>query len=367
LTPRRALVALVIVSAAARAEAQSSGVRDAANEWLSRILLSATPPTYDRTNGLSLGVAPDFSPTTNLTLIPRLTYRSQLGRYDPTLVATLSLGDSLTVRGFVGRDTYTNDAWIWSDMVNSIETLALGHDSRNYVRAKRAELSLANVWATKTSSFAPHIGIRLERAESARPDSAATGGPWSVRGRYDPDDMLRPNVRVTAPDHASIVGGLRWDAAVEDVTARVEAAAEAASAFRQLTFDGQVAFPTFGVQRYRVELHAVVSGGATPTQRWVFLGGPGTIRGLELLEQGGDQLLYVDNRYDIPLSTLVLGRIGSPTLTLREVLGSAGLGSLPSLEQRAGARIKLAFVYAEGLIDPTRHRMHFGVGLSAAR
>src|SRR5438132_1398596 len=118
-----------------------------------------------------------------------------------------------------GRDTYTNDAWIWSDMVNSIETLALGHDSRNHTRAKRAEVSVANVWAMKTSSFAPRIGIRLERAESARPDSAAAGGPWSVRGRYDRDDMLRPNPRIDA--------ATTWTSLIGDAELRIQGEVEA--------------------------------------------------------------------------------------------------------------------------------------------
>src|SRR5205814_3564336 len=95
--------------------------------------------------------------------------------------------------------------------------------------------------------------------------------------------------------------------------------------FVQLTIDGAVDFPTFSTQRLHVRAHGVAThGDAVPMARFAYLGGTGTLRTLELLEQGGTALLYVENRYTIPLEMLSipLGPAGLvPVLTLRDAFG----------------------------------------------
>src|SRR5207248_651966 len=99
-----------------------------------------------------------------------------------------------------------------------------------------------------------------------------------------------------------------------DARGEIAAHTPASNHFSQLTLDGQVRFPTFGTQRFRLEAHSVLTGGKAPPQRWAYLGGDGTIAMLHTLELGGDQLLFLDSRYEIPLSSIVLGQAGSPTL-----------------------------------------------------
>ena len=77
-----------------------------------------------------------------------------------------------------------------------------------------------------------------------------------------------------------------------------------------------------------------------------------------MLSEGGDELLYFDARYNIPIDRVMLPLIGSPVLTIREVLGGAAAGALPSLEQATGLRLSASVLYAELLTDPARGRWH---------
>src|SRR5205085_6684253 len=73
---------------------------------------------------------------------PTITYRSNLGAFDPAVVGNFAFGRHTNVNVFVGRTTLTNDGWIWSDLVNSAAVLGLGLDTRNYYRADRGEATL---------------------------------------------------------------------------------------------------------------------------------------------------------------------------------------------------------------------------------
>jgi hypothetical protein len=95
--------------------------------------------------------------------------------------------------------------------------------------------------------------------------------------------------------------------------------------------------------------------------------GSGTISTLELLEQGGDQLLLVDSRYNIPLARPRLPLVGGPVVTLRHVLGSAGVGTLPELEQNIALRVTFAFVRVEVVFDPARDEVKTGIALAFSR
>ena len=76
-----------------------------------------------------------------------------------------------------------------------------------------------------------------------------------------------------------------------------------------------------------------------PRQRWAYVGGPGTFPTLELLELGGDQLVYIDGRYNIPLDRLQLPFVGPPIVTLRDALGGAAVGRFPTIHQAIGSSL----------------------------
>jgi hypothetical protein len=338
-------------------------------------------PTYDRTNGVSIGIGPVIRvPQSDIHIAPSLTYRSQLGVLDPSLAASASVAGGIVARASLGRGTFTNDRWIAGDLINSAEYLFVGDDARNYFRGTRAEATIERAWKSPTITITPYAGGRWESDRSVRPDSFATGGPWTLLGRHDPDDVLRPNPSIDAGDIGSAIAGaeLRWtdagvvaNARIDEEVGRFSAAVPddfSNSTFAQTTFDGTIRFPTFGTQSVRIEGHGVYSSsGSTPRQRWAYVGGVGTIPTLELLSRGGDELIYIDGRYIVPLAAVKLPFGASPVIMLREVLAGAAVGRSPSLDQATGVRVALSVLFAEVLVDPAARRAHFDYGISMKR
>jgi hypothetical protein len=331
-------------------------------------------PRYDRSNGLSLGVGPLISLDTGLVEFrPRITYRSQLGRIDPRVTARLNLDRRNFVDLFAGRETFTNEGWIWSDFFNSVSALGTGTDTRNYYRADRLDLSVHRVWETTTLRLEPFVGAREERSWSVRPDTDAIGGPWSALRRTSVKGMLRPNPQVVPGRLTSLLGGARlvWESqgvrAAATADEEIGLRSPTSRRFAQSTVDGFVTFPTFGTQHYRLDAHIVLTAGRAPPQRFAYLGGASTVSMLELLEQGGDQLLFFDSRYDIPIDRIQFPITGAPTLTLRHIMGAAGLGRLPTLEQRVGVRVAVSIARMEVLTDPAKKRTQLVLGVSVVR
>lgn len=335
-------------------------------------------PSYDRTNGLSTPFGPLFTPSQRLAFEPRVTYRSNLGKVDPAgaLEYAFNSRAHVTVSGEHG--TFSNDDWIWPDYLNSASTLFAGHDTRNYFRATRAQAVLSYRFSADSDGPAPYLGGRWERAYSVGPDSFATGGPWSFAGRRDRTDMLRPNPPIDSGTIASGILGGRIEREDGPVSGFAQLDFEAGGfsprfgstrGFAQLTFDGSIVFPTFGLQTLRFDGHLVTSfTNRTPRQRWVYVGGTGTIPTIDLLERGGDQLIFVDARYTIPLTRISLPLVGPPTLTIREVLGGADVQRFPDIAQATGLRIGVSVFYVQFMFDPVhRDRGQLGVGISLAR
>jgi hypothetical protein len=325
-------------------------------------------PTYDRSNGLSLPIGVDVTPAgLPLTLSPRITYRSQLGRVDPSLSSVFALGSRDTINAFVGRATFSNDVWIRSDLINSGLFLLTGDDTRNYYRASRVEATLDRAWEFTSTTVHGYIGGRAERASSVRPGLNPGGGPWTFLGRDEAGDVLRPNPPIDdGSTYSALAGGrAQWNGG--DVVAYGSAAEEIGSgagrAFGQTTLDGTIAFPTFGVQSLSFELHGVITAGRAPRQRYAYLGGPGTMSTLAMLELGGDQLAFFDARYNIPIERFQLPFIGPPTLTLREALGGAAIGGFPTILQASGVRLADCFLYAVFMVDPARGHGHMSAVL----
>jgi hypothetical protein len=332
-------------------------------------------PSYDRVNGLSLPVGLAFS-----LLGGRLagdvlaTYRSDLGEIDPSAAAAFQWSRRLRIRASAARASYTNDAWIWSNFVNSAAAIATGTDTRNYYRADRVELSAHRLWETSSTQFEPWIGGLLERAWSVGPSIGDQRGPWSIFGRSDSLGMLRPNPPIDPGGVTSALAGgfFQWDAQQMTLRARsrgeLNITAPGDRRFTQITTDVDVTFPTFGVQTYQFQMHVVTTFGETPpAQRFAYLGGSGTLDFLDLLEQGGDELFLIDQRYAIPLLWVRLGLLGSPTIVLKHRLGSAGLGSLPDFESQLGLAVNLTFIRGELQTDPASGKVRLSVGFSFAR
>jgi hypothetical protein len=332
-------------------------------------------PTYDRIDGLSLPVGPFVTlDTGRVEIDPTITYRSNLGAFDPAVDGNLTLGRHASIHAFVGRTTATNDDWIWSDLINSAAVLGLGLDTRNYYRADRAEVTFHRVFEGVTVVLDPFVGARAERDRSVARDSLRDRVPWSFFGQKEGDRMRRPNPGVVLGDVRSLLLGAHAEWTAERVRATLDLTNEGAAfdvgalRFVQTTIQGTLRFPTFGAQEFYFASHFVDTfGDAAPPQRWSYLGGSGTLPTLELLSMGGDHLLYFESNYFIPIQQLEMPVVGAPSVTLRHMLGSAGVGKLPDFEQNLGLRFALSFARVDVVVDPARRDWETSFGLSLAR
>ncbi len=328
-------------------------------------------PTYTRVDGLGLPWGPRVMLDTGRIVIdPVLTYRSDLGAIDPSLTARLGLGRLTSLEVRAARGTFTNDAWIQSDIANFISALLAGRDYRNYWRADRGEALLQRRWERAATMLALEIGGRTERAWSV-----TAGGPWSVFGRNDVEEgMRRPNPAVRHGRITSALAGGRFDWERQQVALSTRVLTETSldtpddTRFTQATLEAIVAFPAFRNHTFSFEAHAVHTFGDTaPPQRFAYLGGSGTLPTFDLLEFGGDRLLFLESRYAIPIERIQLPIVGSPVIMFRHMIGMAGVDSLPPFEQNIGVRLLVGPIKVDWTIDPVSRDSKFSVGLSLFR
>jgi hypothetical protein len=328
-------------------------------------------PTYTRVDGLGVPWGPRIMLDTGRIVIdPLLTYRSDLGEIDPSLTARLAIGrlTSLEVRAM--RGTFSNDAWIQSDIANMVGALSTGHDYRNYWRADRAEALVQRRWERTSTLLAFEIGARTERAWSI-----AAGGPWSAFGRDDVEEgMLRPNPAVRHGRITSALAGARFDGDRQKVTLSSALLTEMAldapddGRFTQSTFDARVGFPTVRTHTFSFEAHVVHTfGDRAPPQRFAYFGGSGTLPTFDILEFGGDQLLFFESRYSIPIERIRIPIAGSPVVMLRHMIGMAGVDSLPPFEQNLGVRVRVGPLRVDWTIEPISRDTKISAGLALVR
>ncbi|HEU4746876.1 MAG TPA: hypothetical protein VFS56_00130 [Gemmatimonadaceae bacterium] len=334
-------------------------------------------PSYDRVNGLTIPWGPRLAlGDDRFTLDALVSYRSHLGNWDPSVEASLRPGYRNEVKLFVGRGTFTNDAWIRSDLFNSAAVLFVGSDARNYYRADRVTLRVSRTFTSASFTLAPFLGGNFEKdwsTGSRNPDET----PWSFYGRSHRLKMRRPNPAVFKGEIASIIGGSGVDFFRGELDAKLEAIVEHAlsapaveclpgsgggvcsieeASFTQGTIHATVAFPTFGAHTFAFRTHAVIGSDPAPPQRYAYLGGAGTLATVDLLALGGDRLFFAEGEYKVPFERIVLGPAGSPFVALRYAAGSAGVGELLSLIQNLGIGVGVSFLRVDFSIDPAGNR-----------
>jgi hypothetical protein len=339
-------------------------------------------PSYDRVNGVALPWGPRLDlGEEKLQLDGLVTYRSNLEKWDPSLEGFARPGDSNELKVYVGRGTFTNDSWIRSDIVNSLASLGVGSDSRNYFRGDRATARFTRTLTTGALTLTPFVGGNIERDWSTG-SIAPPKFPWSFFGRKDVLKMKRANPRVKTGRINSLLAGSGIVLSQGGVEAKLDATVEhsiktsltadcsgfltdAACAlpsldFTQTTLHGQVDFPTFGSQTFSFIGHAVFgTSNIAPPQRFAYLGGSGTLATVNLLALGGDHLLYVQADYIVPIDRIELPIVGSPFVGLRYSAGNAGTGTLPPLIQNVGVGAGVSVLRVDYSIDPARNRSPF--------
>ena len=351
-------------------------------------------PTYDRVNGVTLPWGPQLlTNDETLELNALVSYRSHLGNWDPSLEGYVRPGVANEIKFYVGRGTFTNDSWIRSDLMNSLAVLFVGSDARNYYRADRATLRFTRSITASALGLTPFIGGNIEKDWSTG-SIPPLKTPWSFFGRKGDLKMKRPNPPVAKGRINSILGGSGFQISRAGLEGKLDVSVEHAfkaptfgcifippvptpacgdEAFTQTTLDAGVKFPTFGAQTFEFKGHAVLAGGdILPTQRWAYLGGSGTLATVDLLGLGGDNLLFLQGDYIIPIERIQLPFLGSPFLALRYAAGTAGAGELPTLIQNLGVGAGVGFLRVDYTIDPAENRspvsrrsaVTFGISLS---
>lgn len=334
-------------------------------------------PSYDRVNGLSLPLGPTITvgEDERLVITPALTYRSHLGKVDPSLavVGQLTSDSTLGVTLTGARGTFSNDKWIRSDLINSVVTFGLGHDSRNYFRADRGEARLTSALHVPLDVATVFAGVRAERDWSTGWRPQAMLGPYSMFSKSDPiNGIQRPNPEIDAGHITSAIAGGHAEYAGISGSAMLDVLAEAAGksplggSFQQLTLDGATIIPTFASQHLEVRGHLVATStsAATPRQRYAYVGGSGSLATGDVLALGGDHLYFVDAMYVIPIPQIGIPLVGVPYVAPRFATGAAAVGGFGPPLQNIGARLGVAAFTLDYVVNPRTHKQDLGVGIS---
>jgi hypothetical protein len=338
-------------------------------------------PTYDRVNGASVPWGPTITFGDERVVIdPVVTYRSHLGKFDPSLAvrASLTPDSVVSIRLSGGRGTFTNDTWIRGDLLNSAAALFVGSDARNYFRADRAEGRLVGRLPVPedVGSVELSVGARSERDWSTGWRAGELRrAPYAFLNRRDAANGLdRPNPLIDPGHITSGLLGAHVDYRSERLTLLADVLGEASgntpagSGFRQLTFDEQAGIPTVAGQRLEIAGHLVTTGGGTtPRQRYAYVGGSGTLATVDLLSRGGDQLYFVDASYVIPVPGVDLPLVGAPTVAPRFAAGAADVGGFGAPVQNVGVRLGLGPLELDLVENPRSHVRALSVGFSFTR
>jgi hypothetical protein len=334
-------------------------------------------PYYDRVNGLSVPFGPTISigQEDRLVVNPTLTYRSNLGKIDPSLgvVGQITADSSLGFALSGERGTFTNDRWIRSNLINSLVSFGLGHDARNYFRGDRGEARLTSALKLPLDVATVFIGARTERDWSTGWQTGTPRGPYSVFGRSDTTNGIqRRNPTIDAGHITSGIAGFHGEyqglpgSVMLDVLLEAAGKSPTGGNFQQLTIDEGATIATFGDEHIEVGGHLVTTStnSVTPAQRYAYVGGSGSLATVDLLGLGGDHLYFLDVLYVIPISKISLPLLGSPYIAPHFATGAASVGGFGVPVQNIGGRIGVSVFTVDYLINPRTHQHDFGAGIS---
>jgi hypothetical protein len=324
-------------------------------------------PSYDRSDGVSLRWGPQLAiPNDRIVVDALLTYRSHLGHVDPSVQGVFSATPRVAVRATVERATLGTNQWSVPDLINSTATLVDGVDGQNYFRADRAEATLE--WHDPGTNEALRgvvsLGLRDEYAHSVGPDSTFARAVWSLFDQSARNGIRRPNPAVARGRIISALGGASgfW-VSPGGVSSRATLGLEVpitspgGAHFAQVTGDWSATIPGFADHRLTVFAHGLATLGDTaPPQRFSYVGGTYTLPTKDLLTEGGDELLYVETAYAVPLRFVSFPVVGPPTIGLLYAVGGAGIHRLPNLTQNIGFRVELLALRVDLVIDPVTRR-----------
>jgi hypothetical protein len=330
--------------------------------------------SYDRVDGLSVGWGPRLW-LTRREFGPALdawgTVRSARSRLGGGAELRLPLLGGFELLGRAERATVTPDRWIRGDLNNSLSVLAGGHDVRDYHETDRVAVMLRrrnSALIDGEVAFEPFVSLI-----SARDRPLDSQAPWTVRGR---DRVTRVNPPVTDSLIRSfeLGTGIRWVGAASALTLGLgfEHAPERWNTVDFSRWVTDFRFQTSGLWQDRVGVRAHHRGtlGDTPAppQRWTHVGGPATLPTITMAAHRGDQLVFLETDYAIPLRFVRLPFVGTPAARATFATGTAWLAgtAMPDWEQNVGAGFEASYFVVQVFVDPRipRPRPAFQVELT---
>lgn len=270
------------------------------------------------------------------------------------------------------RATTTNDRWIRGDLNNTISFLWNGKDTRNYYEARRlyGRLSRDLIRGGHTAE----VWFRPQR-EDAR--SEFTGDPWVL---FDPDTFrFNPPIDdgVISSAFLGVTGEWMGDVTAAEYDAWLEWAGRdilgSDFGFAAFSIWGEWAMKAIAnhTLRFETRFNGPLPGtDSLPRQRWLMLGGSGTLPTFDTGEFLGDRVAFLDTRYYIPLpERLRLPIVGVPDLVFQHAVGMAWTEREDrSLEQNIGARLQFSFFHMRVMFDPSGDTdPKFSIGLSSRK
>lgn len=323
-------------------------------------VLGVRRASYDRVDGLSVGWGPrilltrrEFGPT----LDTWATVRSARSRFAGGAELRLPLHAGVELVGRAERATVTPELWIRGDLNNSLAVLAGGHDVRDYHETDRFAVMLRRRVGGLIEgdvAFEPFASFT-----SARDRSLEALAPWTARGR-DKVSRVNPPVTDSLIRTLEVGTGVRWvgSASALVLGAGIEHAPERWNSSKFTRWAADFRFETAGLWRDRVGLRAHHRGtlGDTPAppQRWTHVGGPGTLPTLSMAAHRGDQLVFLESSYMIPVPFVDLPLLGTPTARASFVTGTAWHADtpMPAWEQNLGLGFAASYFVVQAFVDP---------------
>lgn len=294
-------------------------------------ILGIVAPAYDRVNAVTIAWRFEYRPEPSRWLPwGRATVRYRTARERPDGDLRLEWrgdGVSLVLEG--GRTTATSEVWISGDLENSLASLGFAADHRNYYETDFARGILEGRHG-RAAGWTHRLTLAWEETSSV-----GSADPFSVselehgfRGNPPVDDG-----RITAARLGSAVEWALRGALLAGFLFFEVAEGDVAGDFTYARAGGELWWesPTIATHSLRVRARGGARlGGTVPSQRWISLGGYGTLPTLEALSLRGDTNLFIESTYFVPILTTGLGGI---VAWVRHAVGSAWVGARPPLDQ----------------------------------
>lgn len=283
---------------------------------------------YSRVDGLALTFGPEFN-AGGIRWRPGITYRSHIGAWDPS--AELRIGTRRTaLRLTAERATVTNEGWIASPVAAAGVGLLTGVDVADWYRADRGAVMLETRQDQWPMTVLMGVGAGAERVWATGSAIRTASRPWTLSDPRPRNDFSRPNPAVptgrltTALARVGVWGptGARRTTGLV-VTGEVSVPPwDSLGHFTQFLADWRSVIP-IGSTAHTLESwgHGAWSSGATPPQRFVAAGGPGTLPTEPTLGMRGDRLALGSVRYRVGL-----GEQGALGVALAWTRGRVGTG-----------------------------------------